>query len=262
MMSSSPSALAAAAPLPDTHTVTSFDGTSIAYDLYDHASGSLVLVIPGFWRFRRHPSMTRFAAQLNALGYRAAVMDPRGHGDSGGVYGFNRHEHHDAFAVAADLLHRLPIESLTLVGLSYGGAIAVSTAARHDLPVKSLLLISPVADFRMIQPKINILTFHNHIAWSQALHKPRFDWRMRRSEKLRALDDIGRVHAPLCLVHVKNDWLVSHAHSVALYEAANEPRELHVIDIEGNYHADRIFSVASAEVDPIIADFLARYAVR
>lgn len=259
-MSSSRPALAAAAPLPETRTIVSFDGTPIAYDLYDRPSGSLVLVIPGFWRFRRHPSMTRFASQLNALGYRAAVMDPRGHGDSGGTYGFNRDEHHDAAAVAHDLLGRLPVESIALVGLSYGGAIAVSTAARHGLPVASLLLISPVADFRMIQPKINILTFHNHIAWSQALHKPRFDWRMRRSEKLRALDDIGAVHAPVCLIHVKNDWLVSHAHSVALYEAANEPKELHVIDIEGNYHADRIFSVAAEHVDPVIARFLARYA--
>ena len=262
MMSSSPSALRAATPPPESRTVTAFDGTSIAYDLYDHTSRSLVLVVPGFWRFRRHPSMTRFASQLNALGYRAAVMDPRGHGDSGGTYGFNRHEHHDTAAVAHDLLERLPIESVTLVGLSYGGAIAVSTAARHELPVASLLLISPVADFRMIVPKINILTFHNHIAWSQALHRPRFDWRMRRSEKLRALDDVGELRAPLCLIHVKNDWLVSHAHSVALYEAANEPKELHVIDIEGNYHADRIFSVASAEIDPIVETFLARYTPR
>ncbi len=259
MMSSSRSALRAAPPPAESHSVTSFDGTSIAYDVYDHTSRSLVLVIPGFWRFRRHPSMTRFAAQLNALGYRAAVMDPRGHGDSRGTYGFNFHEHHDVAAVAEDLLGRLPVESITLVGLSYGGAIAVSTAARHALPVASLLLISPVADFRMIQPKINILTFHNHIAWSQALHKPRFEWRMRRSEKLRALDDIGNVHAPVCLVHVKNDWLVNHEHSVALYEAANEPRELHVIDMDGNYHADRMFSVASAKVDPIIAEFLAKY---
>src|SRR5204863_647205 len=124
------------------------------------------------------------------------------------------------------------------------------------------MLISPVADFGMIAPRFNLLTFHRHIAFSQALRKPRFDWRMRRSEKLRALDDIGNVHAPLCLIHVKNDWLVSHAHSVALYEAANEPKELHVIDIEGNYHADRIFSVASDAVDPIIAEFLARYTPR
>ena len=86
----------------------------------------------------------------------------------------------------------------------------------------------------MIVPKINLFTFHRHIAWTQALHKPRFTWRARR-DALRPLDDIANVHAPLCLIHVKNDWLVSHKHSLALYEAADEPKELHVIDIEGNW---------------------------
>ncbi|MGH9420096.1 MAG: hypothetical protein ACRD3J_08990, partial [Thermoanaerobaculia bacterium] len=67
------------------------------------------------------------------------------------------------------------------------------------------------------------------------------------------------VHAPICLIHVKNDWLIGHDHSLALYEAANEPRELHVIDIPGNYHADRIFSVAASEIDPVFVEFLRRY---
>ena len=257
-MSSRPFTLHTAAAAPITVTVQSFDGTTIYYDLYDQASRALVLVVPGFWRFRRHASMRALAAQLNALGYSAAIVDPRGHGDSGGTYGFNFNEHHDVFAVAEDLMRRLPIESITLIGLSYGGAVAISAAARHALPIASLLLISPVADFQMIVPKINLFTFHRHIAWSQALHKPRFNWRTRR-DALRPLDDVGNVHAPLCLIHVKNDWLVSHQHSLALYEAANEPKELHVIDMEGNYHADRIFSVASAEIDPIVAEFLAKY---
>jgi pimeloyl-ACP methyl ester carboxylesterase len=258
-MSSRAFTLHAAEAAPISRTVESFDGTTIYYDLYDGDSRGAVLVVPGFWRFRRHVSMTSLAAQVQALGYRAAVVDPRGHGDSGGTYGFNLHEHHDVAAVAEDMLRTLPIESVTLIGLSYGGAIAISTAARHALPFASLLLISPVANFRMIVPKVNLLTFHRHIAFSQALHKPRFEWRMRRSDKLRPLDDIGHVHAPLCLVHVKNDWLVNHSHSIALYEAANEPKELHVIDMEGNYHADRIFSVARAEFDPIMREFLAKY---
>ncbi len=258
-MSSRTFSLRTAEAAPITETVQSFDGTTIYYDVYDRPSRGAVLVVPGFWRFRKHASMKALAAQVNALGYRAAIVDPRGHGDSGGTYGFNLHEHHDVGAVAADLLRRYPIESITLVGLSYGGAVAISTAARHELTIASLLLISPVADFQMIVPKINLFTFHRHIALSQALHKPRFNWRMRRSEKLRPLDDIGSVHAPLCLIHVKNDWLVSHKHSLALYEAADEPKELHVIDIDGNYHADRIFSVASAHIDPIVREFLEKY---
>jgi alpha-beta hydrolase superfamily lysophospholipase len=153
----------------------------------------------------------------------------------------------------------MPVESITLVALSYGGSIAVSSAARDNLPLSSLLLISPVADFSMIAPRINPFTMHRHIAISNALRTPRFEWRMRRSPKLSALTDMHDVHVPVSFVHVKNDWLVGHTHSVALYEAANEPKELHVIDIPGNYHADRIFAVARDRVEPMVLDFLQRY---
>src|SRR6266487_6706888 len=87
-------------PTPVTSTVSSFDGTILHYDLYDAPSRSAVLVVPGFWRDRRHPAMVRLAGLLTSIGYRTAVADIRGHGDSEGVYGFNYHEHHDVAAVA------------------------------------------------------------------------------------------------------------------------------------------------------------------
>src|SRR3954467_3417838 len=123
------SASASLHPLPRppvAGVVRSFDGTEIAYDLYDHTSRSLVLVIPGFWRDRRHPSMLALTSHLTNLGYRAAIADPRGHGDSGGTYGFNLYEHYDTAAVAEELLRRLPIESITIVALSHGAAAALS----------------------------------------------------------------------------------------------------------------------------------------
>ena len=242
--------------------VPSFDGTTIHYDVYDAPSSAAVLVIPGFWRDRRHDSMVRLAHFLNVEGYRAAIVDVRGHGDSEGMYGFNLHEHYDVAAVANDLLRNGTISSLTLLGFSYGGAIAISAAARHDLPISSLMLVSAVADFEMIAPKINPFTMHRHIALSQALRRPRFAWGVRKAAKLRALDDIANVHKPLCFIHVKDDWLIGHHHSVALYEAAHEPKELHLLDIEGNYHADRIFNVASDSVEPIVREFLGRYTPR
>ena len=242
--------------IPASFSVPSFDGTTIHYDMYGAASRSAVLIVPGFWRDRRHESMVRLASRVATWGYRTAVVDLRGHGDSEGTYGFNHLEHYDVDAVARDLVQRVPVESITLFGLSYGGAIAISTAARHELPLASLVLISPVADFRMIVPRINPFTIHRHIAWSQALRRPRFDW---RSPKLRAIDDIASVHAPAAFIHVKNDWLIAHRHSVALYERANEPKELHILDVAGNYHADRIFAVASDAIEPIIASFVARF---
>lgn len=240
--------------------VASFDGAPIHYDLYDAPSPSAVLVIPGFWRDRRHASMSRLARWVQEGGRRCAVIDLRGHGQSGGTFGFNLNEHHDVAAVCEDLLRSIPtLSSITLVGFSYGGAIAVSTAARHALPVSSLLLISPVADFSMISPRLNLFTFHRHIALSQALKRPRFAWNVRRAAKLRALDDIRDVRVPLCFVHVQEDWLIGHRHSEMLYEAACEPKELHVLDIAGNYHADRIFSVAPERIEPIVRGFLERH---
>lgn len=257
--------LHAVAPLPDPthHTVSSFDGTTIHYDVYDAPSPSAVLVVPGFWRDRRHPAMIRLAQFLHAAGYRSAIIDVRGHGESEGTYGFNLHEHADVAAVARDLLTRCStISTLTMIGFSYGAAIAISATARDRLPIGSLLMISAVADFAMIMPKINPLTIHRHIAFSQALKRPRFSWTLRKTAKLRALDDVKDVKVPICFIHVKNDWLIGHRHSVALYEAANEPKELHLLDVEGNYHADRIFNVASDSVEPIVRDFLARYTPR
>jgi pimeloyl-ACP methyl ester carboxylesterase len=262
-MSSTTPLLTDRAPQPIHAKVPSFDGTWIHYDVYDAPSPSAVLVVPGFWRDRRHASMVRLAHFLVREGYRAVVADVRGHGESEGTYGFNQHEHHDVFAVANDLLrNNRTISALTLIGFSYGGAIAISTAARHDLPITSLLLISSVADFSLITPRLNPFTLHRHIAFSQALKRPRFIWNMRRSPKLSALQDVRDVHVPICLIHVKNDWLIDHRNSVALYEAAHEPKELHLLDIEGNYHADRIFNVAQDSVEPVVREFLARHTPR
>ena len=248
---------------PAAYRVPSFDGTTIHYDAYDAPSSSAVLVVPGFWRDRRHASMVSLARFVQQQGYRVFVIDVRGHGDSEGTYGFNLHEHHDVAAVGADILRRFStISSLTLIGFSYGGAISISTMARHDLPIASALLISPVADFAMIAPKLNPLRLHQHIALAQALRRPRFSWAMRKLEKIRALDDIGSVRVPLCFIHVKNDWLIGHMHSEALCAAAHEPKELHILDIEGNYHADRIFKVAASSIEPIVRQFLERYTPR
>src|SRR5436853_7501109 len=112
-MSRSAFTLHAAESAPLTASVESFDGTEIYYDLYEQPSRSCALIIPGFWRSRRHESMVGLAAQIARLGYRTAVMDSRGHGESGGTYGFNRHEHHDTAAVGRDLSRRFGVERIT-----------------------------------------------------------------------------------------------------------------------------------------------------
>lgn len=245
--------------VPETRPVVSFDGTRILYDLYPATSRHAVLVVPGFWRSRRWGSMFQLAGFLNRLGFSAAIVDVRGHGDSEGTYGFNLNEERDVHSVALDLMGRLELDSISVIGFSVGAAIAASAVARHpELPWSSLVLVSPVAKFAMIRPRLNPFTMHRHLSASNALRPPRFTWRFLTSSKRCAVDDISQVHVPVCLVHVKDDWLVDHSHSMILYERCNEPRELHIIDIPGRYHADRILSVARDRIEPLIAEFLGR----
>jgi len=238
--------------------VPSFDGAAIHFDYYDAPRSQLVVIVPGFWRSRAHASMRKIAALSRGRGFKTAVIDVRGHGESGGTYGFNLHEHEDVSTVVRELLSSTGARQVALVGLSLGGEIAISTIARHHLPWNGLLLISPVAQFERIAPKVNLLTIHRHIAFGQAFRRPRFDWHFRRSAKLDGLEDIASVRVPVCLIHVENDWLIHHSHSVALYDRAHEPKELHILDIQGNFHADRVFSVAPERIEPLMIDFLER----
>ena len=246
-----------ARPVP--RRVSSFDGTEIWYDVYDRPGDTAVIVLPGFWRTRRHDSLLRLASLFSTRGHTVAVVDLRGHGDSGGKFGFNRDEYRDVEAVVSDLETRRGPLRLVIVGLSLGGAVAVTFAARTTFDVDGLILISAVADFEKIRPRLNPLELPRHLALGQAFRWPRFDWRFLRSPKMVAAADIRDVSCPACLIHVVDDWLIHHDHSRELQSAHRGPCDLHLIELPSGYHADRIFSAAPGTLEPIIEAFLDEY---
>jgi pimeloyl-ACP methyl ester carboxylesterase len=112
---------------------------AVAYDIA--GEGSLIVCVPGLGELR---SSYRFIApMLRAGGYRVALMDLRGHGDSDAgfrSYGFE--------ATASDV--RALVEELggpaIIVGNSLAAASAVLVAAvRRDL-VSGLVLLGPYVD--------------------------------------------------------------------------------------------------------------------
>src|SRR5512133_2028652 len=221
---------------PSSRRVISADGTEIAFDLYPAPGTTGLLVIPGFWRSRRYPALRAIAASIARRLAPCAVLDLRGHGDSGGTFEFNRLEHLDVAAVARRFAEESALQSVVLLGFSAGGAIAISTAARnHNLRIAGLLLVSPVADFRRVIPRPNPFMIHHHISIGQAFARPRFRW--PGEERLSPLDDVATLDLPICLIHARHDWLVSHRHSEAIARRASSA-ELHVLNVPGRYHAD------------------------
>ncbi|MFN2441124.1 MAG: alpha/beta hydrolase [Thermoanaerobaculia bacterium] len=237
-------------------TISTEAGVEIVWDHYlNESSSRAFLVVPGFWRHRRHPAITALASRLQERGG-VAVMDIRGHGESGGRFGFNRSEHLDVAAVAAEMLRMTRASRLDMIGFSMGGAIAATAAARHpEIRWGKILLISPVADFRRLRPRLNPFLAHRHLSASQIVRAPRFDWGFWFHSKIQAEDEIGKVRVPVTIVHVRRDWLVDDSHGARLHERCRSST-LHLLEIPGRWHADRILTEVPEAFEPVLRDFL------
>ena len=102
--------------------------TLIHYDLYDRPAGGLIVVVRGLAR-RAHPSMVPVAAVLWARASRVPSSTCEDTATAEARYGFNLHEHKDSRAVVTSFCRVAPVKAITLIVFSYGGSIAVSTAA-------------------------------------------------------------------------------------------------------------------------------------
>ncbi|MGH9456480.1 MAG: alpha/beta fold hydrolase [Thermoanaerobaculia bacterium] len=241
----------------ETAAISSLDGTIIYCDIRP-ADPRGTLIVPGFWRTRRWPTMRILTDRIAATGRAVAALDLRGHGDSGGRFTFGEREWEDVAAVAEELVRR-GWTSIDVIGFSLGGAAAVSAVARRpDLPWRSLLLVSAVADLALVRPRLNPFTAHRHLTFSQAFRAPRIDWRSLRRPRPRAVDDIANVSVPVTVVHVIDDWLVHHSHGEALHAHARDPKRMVLLEIPGRWHADRILTAAAEAIDPLLDELFGR----
>jgi pimeloyl-ACP methyl ester carboxylesterase len=241
---------------PFSTRIAAEDGTEIALDIYRSAGATGVLIVPGFWRTRRYPAIARIARSIARRLAPCAVLDLRGHGESGGTFEFNRLEQLDVAAAARCFVSEAALDRIVLLGFSAGGAISISAAARNpDLPIAGLILVSSVAEFRHVIPRPNPFTILRHVSLGQAFARPRFHW--PREGRLSPLEDASRLSMPTCLIHARNDWLVSHRHAETISSRVRHA-ELHILRVPGRYHADKLFEVAGDRVWPIVDEFVFR----
>ncbi|MBF6264726.1 alpha/beta hydrolase [Nocardia farcinica] len=113
------------------HTVTSADGTAIAYEQIGAGTAGTVILVGGALEDRRSPKLTDLAAALAALDLTVLVYDRRGRGDSGdtpSVYQAG-HEIDDLAALVA-----AASGAAALFGWSAGAVLALRAAASGRIP--------------------------------------------------------------------------------------------------------------------------------
>lgn len=212
------------------------DQIRLVADCYSGATDRVCLLLHGFWRGRAHPQIIRIAKELALSGRTVIVPDLRGHGDSGGRFTFNRLEWNDLRPLA------LP-EDLVVVGLSMGGAIAISAAAAGVIRPVSMLLISPAADFHDIGPDLLEMFRGGHVAPENRRWTPRIDFRSLLSSVDRPSPsrDAARLRCPLHVVHARGDWLVHHRHGEVLSSRCAGAKLDLLDEVSGRrMHADRL----------------------
>jgi alpha-beta hydrolase superfamily lysophospholipase len=196
-----------------------------------------------------------FARALYNKGFNIFLYDSRQHGESEGyycTYGF--YEKHDVSAVISYLRSRKDIKvgKIGVFGTSMGGAVAIQAAA-IDPRIACVVSEGSYTALRVVfvdyQKRIIKLPWHflRNIALVQSQKMANFKARL-----VAPIEDIKRVHVPVLIVHGKNDSFIKSNYSKLLYDAANEPKQLLLID--GAEH-NNVWEIGSETYENSIATF-------
>jgi uncharacterized protein len=196
-----------------------------------------------------------FARTLYDKGFNIFLYDSRQHGESEGsycTYGF--YEKYDVSEVIRYLRLRKDREigKIGLFGTSMGGAVAIQTAAINS-HISAIISECSYTALRIVfvdyQKRIIKLPWHflRNIALVQSQKIANFKARL-----VSPLEDIKRVHVPVLIVHGKNDSFIKSDYSKLLYDAANKPKQLLLIDNAG--HND-VWEVGGAAYKDSVTSF-------
>ncbi len=200
-----------------------------------------------------------FARSLFNKGFNIFLYDSRQHGESEGyycTYGF--YEKHDVAAVISYLQSRkdIKIGKIGIFGTSMGGAVAIQAAA-VDPRIVCVISEGSYTALRIVfvdyQKRIIKLPWHflRNVALVQSQKMANFKARL-----VAPIEDIKRIHVPILIVHGKNDSFIKSHYSKLLYDAANEPKNLLLIN--GAEHAN-VWEVGGESYENTIVSFFERH---
>ncbi len=207
---------------------------------YKYPKGT-VLVLHGI--FMRSAWMMPQAKMLAAAGYRAVLVDLRGHGRSGGErLTFGRQEAEDLAQVIDELERReLLAGRVGVYGFSYGATAAIHLAG-VDPRIDAVVAVAPFCTIRDEIPRFGRVMIPG-AGWlvPEAVYQNAVDEAGRLAEfdpdSDTALEALKHTDAQVLLVHGRGDLVIPHRDSVRLHEAAPEKSELVSVPWSGHIAA-------------------------
>lgn len=278
------------------HTVEVAEGIRLACRVAaqrDAAAAPTLIFIPGMFATITQNVVVQLARRAHeAWGYNVVVADMRDFGETARLSpapsGMGGHEGEDVLALARWARARFGSTRLSVMGYSFGGAIALSAALKGKGVIDACIAFCPPLDARAL-----ILHFSQPVrgASSFSLFQVFYQWLLLRSSELRgrghvehfhdyvskvaapyygaeehAFYDAGAVQArigelsvPTLIIHADDDPVVPYQHSLALRDAAlvHENDCLQVVISKGGGHYGH-WAVMPAWTERTIRTFLSQ----
>jgi hypothetical protein len=199
------------------------------------------------------------AKQFHARGYNVFLYDSRRHGESGGDYcTLGYHEKRDAMIVIDYLRERkdLHVGKIGLFGWSMGAVVAILVAS-IDSRIAAVVAESGFATLRTVfddyQKRIIKLPWHylRNIVIKRSEYLATFT-----ANDVAPVEAVRNIRVPIFLLHGTEDNLIKHDYSQQVFAAANEPKELWLI--EGARHHD-MMEVGGEEYTRRICEFFDKH---
>lgn len=175
--------------------------------------------------------MIRQAKELAKAGYRAVLVDLRGHGRSTGDFlTFGLQEAKDLSQVIDTLERRgLVAGRIGVYGVSYGATTSIHLAG-GDPRVQAVVAVAPFSTMRDEVPQYGRTMVPGGSMISDQTYQEAIDEAGRRAgfdpDRASAVEAIRQTSAQVLLMHGTNDWVVPQYHSIRLHEAARDHSQL------------------------------------
>ncbi len=202
-----------------------------------------IVLCHGVWTGRRE--CLPMALRFHNAGYNVLCFDFRAHGLSGGRYtSVGRHETNDVIGAVHYLSQRPEVDPrrIGVIGFSMGAAATIQAAARCE-QIAAVVADSAYATFLdAARYSFQVVTRLPHypiapiaMAWAK--------WIVNvDANRMRPIDDIGRIARPILITHGALDQIVPVRHAHTLFKAAQEPKDLWIVP--GAHH------VEARDIDP------------
>ena len=197
--------------------------------------------------FRNLFENARKIDSLRAAGFAVLAVEYRGWGLSTPITPSEQTILQDADVAWAELQRYEPRAAQRVIyGHSMGSGVAVDLASRlrAGTDYGALILESALSSFSDVAREAGVLASLLALA---------------NNERFASVEKIGRVHAPLLMIHGSADTTIPITLGKKLFDAANVPKQWLVI--EGGAHSD-LDAVGKAQYQAALQDFIGKYLSR